>query len=484
MHLPLALLMRESSAFSTVHALATVALGLYFALAGRRHLVRVAYVGAYIVGAEVLWRMTAAQVFWETGKWATAAILITAMLRSGRLKGPPLVLWYFALLLPSVMLTLTALGLGETRRELSFNLSGPFALMVCCCFFASLKLSVRHLQRLFLVQIAPTLGVAAIALYGISTATNLSFGKGSSFGTSGGFGPNQVSAALGLGALSALLVLLVGKLSVRVRIIVLAAMLFLAVHSALTFSRGGLYNAVAAALLAALYFMKDAGTRARLLVLVPVLLLIVNYTVLPQLDSFTQGALSNRFKSVDTTNRNDIALAQLEVWRDNPLIGVGPGLSRDYADALAHTELTRLLAEHGVLGLGALILLLVASLQNLRRARTSRGKAVVAATIGWTFAFMLNSGMRLMAPSFMFGLSFLTLVEEPIRRRRLPHRARSGRESEKEAMLCEEVHGHARSAAVKSDLMRRRPISCWSENDTSNQQNPSIRITRSRGRSL
>jgi O-antigen ligase len=446
--------MRQSSAFSTVHALATVAVGFYFALAGRKHLLRVAYVGAYIVGAEVLWRMTAAQVFWEMGKWATAAILITAMLRSGRLKGAPLVLWYFALLLPSAVLTLTALGLGEARRELSFNLSGPFSLMICCCFFANLKLRIAHLQKLFLVQIGPTLGVAAIAFYGISTATDLSFGKGSSFGTSGGFGPNQVSAALGLGALSALLILLVGKLTGRARVIVLVAMLFLAIHSALTFSRGGLYNAVAAALLGGLYFMRDAGTRARLLVLVPGVLLIVNYTVIPQLDAFTQGALSTRFKSVDTTNRNDIALAQLEVWRDHPLLGVGPGLSRYYADAVAHTELTRLPAEHGVFGLAALILLLIAGLRNLRRARTPRAKAVVASTIGWSFAFMLNAGMRLMAPSFLFGLSFLMLSEEPVPRRRRLRRVPGEPEPQNAAKRYEGVQGYSRSTAVKSIGMR------------------------------
>jgi hypothetical protein len=457
-HLPFALLMRQSGAISTLHAGATFAVGFYFALAGRKQLLRVAYVAAYISGAEVLWRMTGAQVFWEVGKWGTAAILIVAMLRSGLFKGPALMLWYFALLVPSSMMTLLALGLEDGRRDLSFNLSGPFSLMICCCFLSNLKISVAQLQKIFLVQIGPALGVATIALYGISSATDLVFSKNSSFASSGGFGPNQVSAALGLGALLAVLVVLIRKVNARTRFIVLVAMSFLAIHSALTFSRGGLFNAVAAAGFGAVYLMRDARTRARLLVMVPVLLLVVNFTVLPQLDNFTKGALSERFKDTDTTNRGEIALAQLEVWRESPFLGVGPGQSRTAAGGLAHTEVTRLLAEHGVFGLGALVLLLIAGVRNLRRARTLKGKAVVAATIGWSLAFMLNAGMRLMAPSFLFGLSFLTLTDEPGPDRRPPRRIPNEPGLDRQIKTFEELQRHSRSTAFKSTWLRERPI--------------------------
>ena len=68
-------------------------------------------------------------------------------------------------------------------------------------------------------------------------------------------------------------------------------------------------------------------------------------------------------KVSDTTGREDIARADLEVWFDNPVLGVGPGVAKEYRAATfgraaaAHTEFTRLLAEHGILGLVALIIL-------------------------------------------------------------------------------------------------------------------------------
>ncbi|HEX3000674.1 MAG TPA: hypothetical protein VHR86_10640, partial [Armatimonadota bacterium] len=126
-HAPLAVLMHLSSGVVTMHAGITLAVGFWWAFTERR-LERIALAGAYITGAEVLWRMTGAHIPWEAGKYAVAAIFLIAILRfRGRTSSLPLL--YFALLLPSVPLTLMNpdLSLEEARQQLSFNLSGPFA---------------------------------------------------------------------------------------------------------------------------------------------------------------------------------------------------------------------------------------------------------------------------------------------------------------------------------------------------------------------
>src|SRR3954451_25125606 len=53
--------------FATVHAGFTLVFAIWAALAGRRSVV-VGYVMAYIVGAEVLWRMAKAAMPYEGGK--------------------------------------------------------------------------------------------------------------------------------------------------------------------------------------------------------------------------------------------------------------------------------------------------------------------------------------------------------------------------------------------------------------------------------
>ena len=49
-------------------------------------------------------------------------------------------------------------------------------------------------------MVYPIIGILTLAVYSTLTATTINFGSESVFVTSGGYGPNQVSALLGLGA--------------------------------------------------------------------------------------------------------------------------------------------------------------------------------------------------------------------------------------------------------------------------------------------
>jgi O-antigen ligase len=135
------------------------------------------------------------------------------------------------------------------------------------------------------------------------------------------------------------------------------------------------------------------------------------------LDRFTQGALAARYKNTQLTNRDHLAAADLEIWLENPVLGVGTGQAAfhrgqilDVEMVASHTEFARLLAEHGIFGIAAGLLLFFMAWSNLRRARSVAAKATVAAALAWAFLFMAGSGMRLVAPSFMFGLSFATFL--------------------------------------------------------------------------
>src|SRR5262249_53566711 len=85
-HVILALLMIQINTVSTLHALATLAFGFWLAATARQP-EKIVYIIAYITGAEVLWRMTQAQVFWEFGKYAVVAILLVTILRTGQFRG-------------------------------------------------------------------------------------------------------------------------------------------------------------------------------------------------------------------------------------------------------------------------------------------------------------------------------------------------------------------------------------------------------------
>lgn len=415
-HVALAIIMRRTSAVGMLHSVCTTLLGLWWAMR-KRELERVAYVAAYIAGSEVLWRMTGGEVVWEFGKYATAAVLVIALLRLGRLKGSTGVFLYFFLLLPSACETIVNLDPGLARRQLSFNLSGPFALMMSVWFFSNLSLSKAQLNRVFLAFMGPVAGLAGVTLFGTLTTAYIQFTTNSNRVTSAGFGPNQVSAVLGLAAFLAFFYVLHDKTTPALKAVLIPSVIVFATQSAMTFSRGGLYAAAGAAMLAGLFLIREKRGTARLLQIAPVLFVLAVYVVVPQVVSFTGGAISERFKKTSLTRRGDLIEADLSIWRDNPIFGVGPGMGADlrghYGEHMAsHTEFSRLLSEHGLFGVAALLILLGIAVRTFLHAKGAGRKALTASLVAWSFLFMSTNGMRLVAPSFTFGLACVTLLRE------------------------------------------------------------------------
>jgi hypothetical protein len=427
-HVLLGLIVHSSTVLSALHAVVTLGVGMYLALFDRR-LERVAYVGAYIVGAEVLWHMTNAPdyIFWEFGKYSVVAIFVTAILANRLVKAPALPVFYFVLLCPSIWITIMeedwttrSLDFQSGRDMVSFNMSGPLALMVSAWFLSQLKLSTVQLQRLLLAILGPTVAVSTIAIFGVASSSDLSFGAHSNTTTSGGFGPNQVSSILGLGALVAFLFYIlsnrvsqnqktsvVGVLGWMRRFLMIILMIVFLAQSALTFSRGGLYNTAVGLGIAFFYLIRESRSRLQFILVAVFLLAFSGYVLLPKLDEFTGGALVDRFENTGTTGREDFMAYQMRVFERHTLFGLGPG--RGFWGA-SHTEYTRLLSDHGLLGVAALILLFVMAAVSIKRARTILNKAVLASLVAWSFVFMAHVGMRLAAPSFLIGLSFVTLV--------------------------------------------------------------------------
>src|SRR6185436_18316407 len=118
----------------------------------------------------------------------------------------------------------------------------------------------------------------SLAISGTLAAT-IRFAVHSTDKTSGGFGPNQVAALLGLAALLAFFFLLHDKTTPALKGVLLASIFVFATQSAMTFSRGGLYAAAGAAMLAAIFLLRAKQGAARLVLLSPVLALVTIYGI-------------------------------------------------------------------------------------------------------------------------------------------------------------------------------------------------------------
>lgn len=415
-HLPLSLALYSLGTAALLHPLSVLAVGLYWAVNRRYSLERVSLAIAYLVGAEILWRMAFVPVPWEFGKIGSAIIAIVALVVRRRYVIPIPPLAYIVLLAPACVFMLMEESLSSARELLSVQMSGPVFLVVACWFFSYVRIDPARLRLLFFAVLVPILSVAFVTLFYTVTAEDIQFTGESNFATSAGFGPNQVSSILGLGVFVAVLLLLVYRNSVRYYGYLVLAAVFMAAQSAMTFSRGGLYNAMGAAIVVGLILFTRPGVAFKRIA--PLLIGGVMFLILlfPYMNRFTGGALLERFEDTGTSERTEIAESDLELFLENPVFGVGLGESYDEREAIldrkamTHTEFSRLFSEHGIFGAGALLSLVFMLVINFRRQRSLFGKAVVAGVAIWSCLFMTNAAMRLAAPSFFLGLTYITLV--------------------------------------------------------------------------
>ncbi len=420
LHVALGVLCKLSPQVATLHVWGTLIVGVSWA-STRRKPDDLAAFAAYVMGAEVLWRMSGATAFWEMGKYEVILVLALACQRWRPIRPTAVSIWFIGLLIPASLITLTAVDLESARQQISFNLSGPLAISVCAAFFSRMRVDAASLQTIVRAALLPLFAMSTAVLFGIATAAKLEFGSESNPLLSGGFGPNQVSTAFSAGATLAALtaLLLLSKQERTQRLLWLSVAVLFGAQSALTFSRSGMYLACLSVLAAVIVTAKTARLRRAYFVSGLALYLVAMFVVFPIMDDFTQGTLSARFADSQVTGRDLLMKSDLAVWMQNPLFGVGPGMAVEaraaYFMALAaHCEITRILAEHGCFGLAALVVLCVCLWQRLWRVRDVHLRGFLVATASFGLLCMLSNAMRVVAPSFMIGLAFA--LERPVER--------------------------------------------------------------------
>jgi len=154
------------------------------------------------------------------------------------------------------------------------------------------------------------------------------FGSGSSLAASGGFGPNQVSAALGFGIVAALLCLWLTPVSRQARVFLLGAVLLCVAQALLTLSRTGIWLAAISCCVCRSATRKKSAPSFGIVLSAVTVGLFCWLLVFPAVEELSGGAVSRRFKETGSTGRADIVKADLQIWARYPVLGVGVGMSR------------------------------------------------------------------------------------------------------------------------------------------------------------
>lgn len=390
---------------------------------------------------DVYWRMAHSSAPWELSKYLLATGAIVLLVRFVRSwAGAVLPAAMLLVLVPGMVNAAMTDGIGTARDNISSYEMAFIALAFAAMAFRHVVGTKADAWNLAWIALGPLIAVLSATTYFVVTTPDIEFGSESNFAVTGGYGPNQVSSILGL---IMLICVLIAFLPMARRYWPLLACLSLWSLWAtfLTFSRGGIYSLALAGGAMLLVGVSSRGARTRSLLLAGAAALAI-IAVFGSANDFTGNALDTRYEDKGTASRTNIAEMDLDVWAEHPLTGVGSGRAPEYrphefrSEAAAHTEFTRVVAEHGVLGLVALTLLAAILVQAYRRGLGYWNRLMVVALSMWALTTMLHAATRVGAVAVMLALTQLRVEDAthgPSRSRPSPSRdpdrsgTRSGR---------------------------------------------------------
>lgn len=378
---------------------------------------------AYVVGSEVFLRMTGGNPLYEISKYGVMVFLFMGMYFSGFSKGAAPYWIFLLLLVPGVILSTFVLNFDTNiRKAIAFNISGPVCLGIASLYTYRRKIALDQMNDIILSMGLPIIACMVYLTLYTPNVRDVITSTQSNFETSGGYGPNQVATFMGLGMFVFFSRVILESPSKFLLITNLIVALNISYRGMLTFSRGGMVTGflMIVLLLLFLYFKSNYRGRVKLNYIIVFVTLAMmatwGYT------SFqTGGLIDKRYANQDAkgrvresqlTGREEIAENEINTFLKNPIFGVGVGKGAEVREeetglkVLSHDEITRMLAEHGTLGiLGLLILFftpLVLYLEN-------KFNMFLLCFVAFWLLTINHAAMRTAAPAFVYSLSLLNV---------------------------------------------------------------------------
>ncbi|MFV8378289.1 O-antigen ligase family protein [Flavobacterium sp. LB3R33] len=408
---------------SKIYGYSIFIFGVYYVIKSQNRNNEALVAAAYIVGSEVFLRMTNGNPLYEISKYGVMVFIFIGMYFSGFSKGAAPYWLFLILLVPSIVISSFALDLGtDIRKAIAFNISGPVCLGIASLYTYRRKISLEDTNSILLSMGLPIVTCMVYLTLYTPNVRDIITSTQSNYETSGGYGPNQVATILGLGMFVFFSrIILDSKSKFQILINVFIA-LNITYRGMITFSRGGMITGflMIFLLLFFLYFKSNFAGKVKLNYII--VLLVIALIATWSYTSFQTGGLidkryanqdaAGRAKKSQLTGREEIATDEINIFLKNPIFGVGVGKGVEVRKletpgaALSHDEITRMLAEHGSLGVLALLILfftpLVLYIEN------KFNMFLLCFVVFWLLTIN-HAAMRTAAPAFVYSLSLLNV---------------------------------------------------------------------------
>lgn len=392
-------------------------------------------VSGYIVGSEIFFRMTGGIIIYEFAKYSITVFMMLGMYYNGFSKNA-IPYWIFlVLLIPGILIATETLNLTtDLRKTISFNISGPICLGVSSIYTYNKRISLGKVNQILLSIGLPIISTSIyVILYTPDLKEALVLGTGSNYSTSGGFGPNQVATIFGLGMFiffSRLMLESKTKLLLIVNLIIAFVVTY---RGLITFSRGGMITGFIMIIILLFYLYISTEGRGKIkLNYIFGFMILMFFATWTYTSSKTDGLIEKRYANQDAmgrvkesqfTGREEIFNNEINSFIDNPIFGVGVAKGAEIrfdlnnVVSLSHNEISRMIAEHGLFGITALLILLftpiILFLDNKQHI------FLMCFIVFWLLTIN-HAAMRLSAAAFVYSLSLLKVhlhEETPLHRK-------------------------------------------------------------------
>ncbi len=405
-----------------IYAILIILIGLYFVIKNKNKNREVLYAAAYIVGSEVFLRATHANPFHEFGKYFVLLFILIGLFYDGlpKKKSP---YWIFlVLLIPGIILSLTSMD-SDIRRKIFFDIFGPICLGICSLYTYKKKITTQELNNILLAVGLPLVSFCTFLLLKYPLSETIIENTESQVFLSGDYAPNQVATALGLGIFIFFLRVFFTSATHSILFINTIILGCIYYRGLMTFSRGGIITGMVMIFTLLIFIVinkKDFAPIKLKLSLISLLFPLVFVLVSCQ----TEGLLAKRyanqnpsgqFKSNEKNGRFDLALEDISHFMNHPIMGIGVGKIKEirkteYKKSISsHNEITRMLAEHGILGIICILILILTPLSLFMKDKENI--YLLCFLVFWLLTIN-HSGMRVAAPSFIYALALLSLKKE------------------------------------------------------------------------
>ncbi|AWA29795.1 hypothetical protein HYN48_06725 [Flavobacterium magnum] len=407
--------------FAKIVCIGILFYGIVYVVKKRNRNNEVLYVAAYITGMEVLLRATDGLPVYEFAKYGVTLMICVGMFFSGFSKNAVPYWIYLILLIPSVIIATFVLNSSiEDRKIISFVISGPLCLGICSLYTYQRKVTYEQIHTILLALALPIVSLTTYLILFNPSVKDVVTGTDSNGMTSGGFGPNQVSTALGIGIFVFVARAILRSKGYRTMALNIVIAIIISFRGIVTFSRGGIFTAITmiCLLMIGIYFRSNGKAKIKMHYFI-IGSLICAAMVWSYSLAQTNGLIGNRYANQDAagrvkeskfTGREQLAESELKAFYENPILGVGVGKSIEIREAetginaASHNEITRLLAEHGSLGILMLLILFITPI--FLHLGNKENFFMFPILFFWLLTIN-HAAMRIAAPAFIYSLCLL-----------------------------------------------------------------------------